>query len=299
MLKIISNQKLKFPENHLVKGIACSVFLMAILLVGNRTAWSFPLAVKLPDIVFDSPNYMLQLNAYLDKANATKFIKKLNKKGYSAFVFTSKKERTWYKIMMGPFKSRSRAMSQVEELNEKEKIKAILFTSDHIPAKKKPAKAMKSTRPRPVKVAPASFTKLQPEVSSEDDDESISPLSHATVGKPNDTVEVIISMLLAWKKAWQSQRVEQYLGFYSRTFSHKASSYGEWEKARRLALTKNHNINIEMSDIRILEGTDTIQISFTQKYESDGFSDIGKKTLIWKLENSEWVIVKELWNASS
>jgi hypothetical protein len=116
--------------------------------------------------------------------------------------------------------------------------------------------------------------------------------------EPIDSVDVVVSQFLIWLKAWEAQKINSYLSFYSKDFKDSKRPRKSWEAQRRKSFGSSSSVSIEVSDIEILRADDAVEMSFTQNYKSDRISDIGKKVLIWKNEGDRWMIVKESWESS-
>ena len=54
------------------------------------------------------------------------------------------------------------------------------------------------------------------------------------------------------------------------------------------ALTQNSNYQVNVNGL-------LARVNFTQTFKSDGFSDIGRKELVWAKNGSAWRIIKETW----
>lgn len=115
---------------------------------------------------------------------------------------------------------------------------------------------------------------------------------------PGDSIDVVVSQLLLWVKAWENREVHTYLSFYSKNFKDPKKSRKEWEAQRRSALRRNSGLSIEVSDIQMQQKDATIEMSFIQDFKSDNVSDIGRKELVWKNEGNSWKIIKETWSPS-
>jgi hypothetical protein len=113
-----------------------------------------------------------------------------------------------------------------------------------------------------------------------------------------DSIDVVVSQLLIWVKAWEGREVNDYLSFYSKNFRTPKKSHKEWVAQRRSALRGNSSISIEVSDIQMKQDGETIEMSFTQDFKSDKTSDVGRKELIWKNEGNSWKIIQEVWKPS-
>ncbi|MBT5551373.1 MAG: SPOR domain-containing protein [Nitrospina sp.] len=115
---------------------------------------------------------------------------------------------------------------------------------------------------------------------------------------PGDSIDVVVSQLLIWLKAWEARKVNDYLSFYSQKFKDPKKSRQEWARQRRSALNGNSSISIEISNIQIKQNDETVEMSFIQNFKSDKVSDVGKKELVWVNEGNSWKIIQEVWKPS-
>ena len=116
--------------------------------------------------------------------------------------------------------------------------------------------------------------------------------------EPVDSVDIVVSQFLIWLKAWEAQKINSYLSFYSKDFKDSKRSRKNWEAQRRKMFDTGSIVSIEVSDVKILRADDAVEMYFIQDYKSDRISDVGKKILIWKNEGDRWKIVKESWESS-
>jgi len=120
-------------------------------------------------------------------------------------------------------------------------------------------------------------------------------------GKSRNNIEATISKDLVsnhldkWVRAWETQDIELYLSFYSKEFKGSKEKHADWRISRQATLKKHTNISVQLQNIQISQGKDTVDINFTQTFKSDGFSDIGVKELVWAKKGSDWKIIKETW----
>lgn len=118
------------------------------------------------------------------------------------------------------------------------------------------------------------------------------------IEEPFVSVDIVVSQFLKWIKAWEGQKINSYLSFYSNDFKDSKRLRKNWEAQRRKAFGSNSGVLIEVSDVQTLRADDGVEMSFIQNYKSDRVSDVGKKILIWKIEGNRWKIVKESWKPS-
>ena len=107
--------------------------------------------------------------------------------------------------------------------------------------------------------------------------------------------EQINAKLASWLKAWENQDVNTYLSFYSDKFKAPKGSRtkSKWRNSRYRALKANKNISIQVSNLRISSSKKTIELNFIQEFNSDKFSSVGIKELVWINDGSDWKILKE------
>lgn len=240
--------------------------------------------------------YSVQLNAYADKENAEKFVRLLEKKGYHPYVAAIKKDRVWYKALMGPYPTKAKAMQVVRELEQKDQLKAIVVPAVY-PAKDRVVPAKEAAKPTHRKKTSKEKTAAVKTAVAPAPDAVENNGAGTEPAAQYDSIDVVVSLFLSWVKSWQGKNVETYLSFYSGDFQHRFQSIGEWQGSRRKALAQAGDIKIEFSDMQIVQGKDSIEISFLQKYKSDRVADTGRKTLVWKKDGDSWKIVQETWKA--
>ena len=83
--------------------------------------------------------------------------------------------------------------------------------------------------------------------------------------------------------------------FYSKEFKGSKKRHVDWRISRQAALKKHTNISVQLQNIKISQGKDTVDIKFTQTFKSEEYSDIGVKELIWEKNEIDWKIIKETW----
>lgn len=109
------------------------------------------------------------------------------------------------------------------------------------------------------------------------------------------SMNFVNSQLLNWANSWENQDVSSYISFYSKSFIGTKKSRSEWEAHRHHALKANSNLSIKVNNIKLHKTEDLIEVNFIQRFNSDRFSDVGIKELIWIKTGSDWKILKETW----
>jgi adhesin transport system outer membrane protein len=109
-------------------------------------------------------------------------------------------------------------------------------------------------------------------------------------------VEAEVSARLAeWGAAWASRDVKRYLDFYAAGFLPDGGlGRDAWVRQREQRLSKPASIRIEMQNLNVqMSGPNTAVAEFRQIYAADAYRDSAEKTLEWRKENGQWLIVRE------
>lgn len=127
-------------------------------------------------------------------------------------------------------------------------------------------------------------------------------LEAAAAGDAADTrqgvdqaVKVVLDSVTAWAAAWSKKDAEQYLAAYSAQFvPEKGVSRSDWEKTRRqrIAVPSSISVTVGAPMVNKIDGN-KVEVSFTQVYRADKFSDEVQKTLTLVREDGKWKIVRE------
>lgn len=205
--------------------------------------------------------FELQLNSFKNESNAKRFMARLVKKSYEPFLLVVQDGETWFKVRMGPFPSKEIAVQTAEELKDKHSLSSFVLISKKTPANKPIAKKLTA-----VKVAPENA---------------------------GNNFDVVMSQFLVWLEAWQAKQLDSYFSFYSQSFESGGKPFKDWLKEQSKTLEETHRIKVEVNDLKMLDKGDTIEMSFVESFQSKSFSDIRRKTLVWKKEKGVWKIVVE------
>ena len=109
---------------------------------------------------------------------------------------------------------------------------------------------------------------------------------------PND---LVLKFLDKWVRSWEKKDADLYLSFYLKSFKGLEETHADWRISRQAALKRHTNISIQIKNIQFYSVKDTVEINFTQIFESDSYSDIGIKKLVWKKNGTDLRIIKETW----
>ncbi len=233
-----------------------------LVLAQCRQTISFLLGVIFCCLVFPSSamasGWVVQLGSFSEEKNAKAFVSRIKKKGYTPFVIKGENSK-WHKVRVGPYPSKEEARQVVSDLKKSQDISAMVIFSKEAPP---------------------------------DQDDSADAIVSV------DAIDIVVSQLLIWLKAWEEGEIDKYLSFYSENFKAPNKSRSAWERGRRYVLGRNSGTTIQISDMVMKQNDETIEMSFTQDFKSDRISDIGRKELTWKNEGNGWKIIKESWSPS-
>ncbi len=232
---------------------------------GNTHESAFLSAKETPVI---GSGYELQLNSFRVKSNAKRFFDGLVKKGYKPFmVFVQNKDETWFKVRMGPYPLKKTAESVAGDLKKKHDLSSLILSAGKIQSKSR--KTSKSP-PKPVAA--------EIRVAAEN---------------AGNSIDVVMARFLVWLKAWQGKQLDSYFSFYARSFESGGKPLKDWRQEQSKSLDEIQQIKVEVNDLEMVEKGDTVEMSFTERFQSKSFSDIRRKVLIWKKEKGAWKIIAE------
>ncbi len=99
-----------------------------------------------------------------------------------------------------------------------------------------------------------------------------------------------------WLKAWAEHDVETYLSFYAKDKSPiEGLSYKVWRQQRseRVGRDKPLKLGVNFLDAEMVPGR-KVRLLFIQRYNTDTYSDIVLKTLVYQLIDDEFRIIQEV-----
>jgi adhesin transport system outer membrane protein len=124
--------------------------------------------------------------------------------------------------------------------------------------------------------------------------------ANSTVKKTNatDQTQQIKDRLATWLRAWKNKDVNTYISLYSDNYKTSKNKRIKWRNSRLQALKANKNLSIQASNLQIAQYKNIIELNFIQNFNSDQYSDVGIKELVWINDGSDWKILKETWMSS-
>ncbi|MBW1856553.1 MAG: lipopolysaccharide transport periplasmic protein LptA, partial [Deltaproteobacteria bacterium] len=122
----------------------------------------------------------------------------------------------------------------------------------------------------------------KPKVKAEATGEKEEPSLEKEESLQADETETIRKFILDWKRYWESEDLENYMGCYSKDFSSRGMDWHQWEKYKKGLNDRYQKISLSFSDPQIVLEDNQSQVSFTQYYQADNYSDYGMKMLTLK-----------------
>ncbi|AGH95060.1 hypothetical protein A11Q_842 [Pseudobdellovibrio exovorus JSS] len=98
-----------------------------------------------------------------------------------------------------------------------------------------------------------------------------------------------------WRTHWQNQDLENYIEKYSSQFQAPPFNKKTWLAHKQKLKERYSYVKVRVSDPNIFQLKNQYLIQFVQEYESDGYSDVGVKTLYVIKENGTLKIRREEW----
>jgi len=169
------------------------------------------------------------------------------------------------------------------------------------PAKPVPAPVVAAApakpAPAPATVAAAAPAKPAPVAAASASASVPAPAPAAAAAKPaagNAERDEVLSRVNGWAKAWATQDVNGYLGYYSNEFTPpKGASRKAWADERRARIEGKGRIRVEVNAPQVVITGDTAKVTFRQVYESDRLSANSRKTLVMVKHGGKWQIKQE------
>ena len=102
------------------------------------------------------------------------------------------------------------------------------------------------------------------------------------------------AMLQAWAEAWASKKVEQYLHYYSDTYSPSDMTRQAWAAQRRERILRPKWIRVNLTNVMLkAQQGQQLTITLEQEYRADNYRDVTRKEFVLEQTSGEWRIIKE------
>ena len=112
---------------------------------------------------------------------------------------------------------------------------------------------------------------------------------------PGNVESVISARTTAWSDAWVARDVRNYLAFYAPDFKPEGGlSRDEWVQQRQQRFAKVNGNRIEIQNLSVrMVNPETALATFRQVYVAGTYADTTEKTLEWRKQGGQWLIVRE------
>jgi outer membrane protein len=107
--------------------------------------------------------------------------------------------------------------------------------------------------------------------------------------------QAVLRTVRDWARAWASNDVDAYLGYYAPDFeTPKGVARERWENDRRARVQKPRAIEVDVGTPQVkLEGADRAVVTFRQHYRSGALDLDSDKTLVLEKHGERWLIRQE------
>lgn len=98
-----------------------------------------------------------------------------------------------------------------------------------------------------------------------------------------------------WRKSWEKNDVEKYMGFYDPDFKAPGFNFQTWKNHKSNLKNKYQYTKIHLSKPYIVQHNDQLLVKTLQRYESDQHIDYGVKTIYALKAGDSYKIIREEW----
>jgi len=107
--------------------------------------------------------------------------------------------------------------------------------------------------------------------------------------------QFLMGTIESWKRAWESNDVDNYLSFYSSNFLTEKWNFNSWQAHKKSVSNQNKRRRILVSDLSVLMSKNIYHVRFVQTYTSSSINDVGFKHLFLVKEADGLKIISENW----
>jgi murein L,D-transpeptidase YafK len=118
--------------------------------------------------------------------------------------------------------------------------------------------------------------------------------------KPNQAPkdkQALLESLESWRKDWESQETETYLGHYANDFSNGNLDFNHWAEEKRRIQASKSKVDIKLSNLSVLRYPNNALpmaiVTFDQSFRSNALDSQMRKRQYWIFENQQWKIIYE------
>lgn len=108
--------------------------------------------------------------------------------------------------------------------------------------------------------------------------------------------QLILDAVNAWAGAWSAKKLDAYFAHYVEGFAGDMANAKTWRLSRKNKILHSKQIKIALSEVKMNQRENVIEVVFKQSYQSGNYQDVGRKTLEMTKVNGRWLIKKELFN---
>lgn len=161
------------------------------------------------------------------------------------------------------------------------------------PETKPAADTAARTQPEKAKPAPAAEAPIKPEKQ-----ETIVKPEPAKAAVADASVASVYDFLIGWKSAWEARDIDRYIALYDGSFRSGRMNLAAWKADKQRKFAALSVVHVDLDNIRVTALSDHVfEVTLTQRYTGDRYSDTGIKTLRLDNASGNVLITSELWRA--
>jgi outer membrane protein assembly factor BamD len=114
---------------------------------------------------------------------------------------------------------------------------------------------------------------------------------------PEIPEESITDFVERWRGFWEKKDIDGYISCYSERFRSKGMDRDAWYNYKARLFQRYERIRVRIKDLAIKRTAEGFSVTFMQRFSSEGYEDLGQKTLYIEPEGGKWRILRETWSA--
>lgn len=116
-------------------------------------------------------------------------------------------------------------------------------------------------------------------------------------GREEEPDKTVLNFLRNWKAAWEEKDFGRFRGLYHPDFKADSLNYADYLKRKRYFFNRYQYIRVEIDKIRMKRAGNLLEVTFSQDFRSDDYTDKGVKNMVLDVSRPKKVrILSETWS---
>jgi len=103
----------------------------------------------------------------------------------------------------------------------------------------------------------------------------------------------LLTVVENWKKAWEKERIDDYIQYYGKSFTSQGKNYSQWKKHKSDVFSLYKIFHIKLDNLAVFKHNNGFTVRFFQDYSASNMSAAGVKTLYLIQIDNSWKIIGE------